>query len=352
MKLSEFQKPAPPVSAPVGQVASPVEPSEAPQEEQQYGVTEKTPSGIEVYYQPQRDDPPQRRLYRVNSIEVPGNTTVLDVLDSSGPLIWWGQKVGVAGALTWMGHGDAPELIAPYSGLGPDDPAVLSLVDWMTAQQITTNHQRDKAADRGTNVHKALERWCETGVMPEPDDFPDHERGYVVALVAYLTDTQGAVDFDSIQSEVMVGSAEHLFAGRYDLRMTLTKPCEMVVRIYPKAKPKVMEIPAGRYLKDAKTSSGVYDKHFLQLEGYEGASLECGYDPTDYRAVLHLADDGRYELVLNGAQTHPEAKKQWTFEDFLAVRACYAVMHERKRLANEREVLQAFTEELDAKEVA
>jgi hypothetical protein len=95
----------------------------------------------------------------------------------------------------------------------------------------------------------------------------------------------------------------------------------MVTKVYPKRANKVEELPGGRYLLDLKTSSGVYQSHALQLAAYEGASVECGYEPTDYRAVIHVTKTGEYELVVTSA----------TLEDFLAVRKTYEVL-QRKML--------------------
>lgn len=286
-------------------------------------VTETTPNGTEIYYSWE-----PRRHYKLNDVEVPSVTTTTKFLTPAGPISWKGMVVGVEGVQKLERLNMLPK--------GWWNVDTQELVDLLTANEITVNHDLEKASTRGTNVHKALEHWCDTRLMPDPELFPDEERGYVVGLVAYLHDISGAVDFDSIKSEIMVGSLEYLYAGRYDLRMTLTKPCEVVTRVYPKRKPKIEEIPAGDYLKDAKTTKGIYESQYLQLEGYEKASVECGHKPTDYRAVLHLTADGRYELAVN---------KDWTFEDYAAVRHLYMVL-------NEREVLRALREELDAKEAA
>jgi hypothetical protein len=171
------------------------------------------------------------------------------------------------------------------------------------------------------------------------DDYPDTERGYVQGLNNFLALVTKAED---VQAEVMVGSLEHLYAGRYDLRLTLTEPVELVTKTYPKRNDKVEVIPAGKYLCDLKTSKGIQVGHRLQLEAYEKASIECGYEPTDYRAVIHVTADGRYEFSVND---------EWSFEDFAAVRGVYAVLNERERVKNEREVEAVLREELGAREV-
>lgn len=322
MKLSEFQpaqKPAPPVSeSPVSvepEVASP----QAPQEEQK--VTAKTPSGVEIEYvwSP-------RRLYRLNRgdvwEEVPSVTTVLGVLDKSGPLTWWGMKVGIDGCIALHEEGHTLPL------LGTEE-----IVRRLTERKLTVNHVKDKAADRGVSVHTVLEEWVASDTVTY-DNLADNEQPYAVGLEQFFLAIEGAID--GKEAELMVGSLQHQYAGRFDLVLTLAKPVSVVTRVFPKKPPRIEEIPAGRYLLDLKTSKRVYDTHYLQLEAYEAAAVECGYAPTDYRGVVHVTADGRYELALN---------KDWCFDDFLAVRRCFAVM-------NERAVVQALRDELDAKEVS
>ena len=340
MRLAELKDPGPP-SDETSEVGSLPDTQEGRQEGQEQFVTETTPSGLEILY-----SWAPKRLYRLRTWdgadmlreeppwrEVPSVTTVLGVLHKPA-LPWWGMKVGVEGVLDLVDKGHVS--IEEWSTATAEH-----LVQLLTEHKLTVNHQLDKAADRGVNVHGALEAWCEHGILAQPAVFPETERGYIEGLNAF----QGAIDhaLGGVESEIMVGSLEHLYAGRFDLVLALDKPCEVVTRCFPKKPPKVEEIPAGRYLLDLKTSKRVYDTHFLQLEAYEKASVECGYEPTDYRGVVHVTADGKYELVLN---------KEWTFEDFAAVRQCYAVLNEREQIKNEREVEQALRDELGAKDAA
>lgn len=174
--------------------------------------------------------------------------------------------------------------------------------------RLTVNHVKGKAADRGTNVHSALELYAETGTLPNPENYPENESGYVRGLVEFLKDTQPSV----YHSELMVASAEG-FAGRFDMVASLAG--EGVVKTYPKRTDKREEV-SGSWLLDLKTSKGVYPSHHLQLAGYEGAMEECGYGPVDHTGVVRVTDDGRYELV----------KGRAIFEDFLAVLDVYRII--------------------------
>jgi hypothetical protein len=289
-------------------------------------VTSLTPSGLEVLYSwaPKRLYRVRRRLHRsdweqdevryTDWVEVPSVTTVLGVLDKSGALTWWGQGIGVEGALELarrgiIVYGDG-HWTDSYNGVVDKD----DVVKFLTQEKLTVNHVKDKAADRGTSVHNVFETWCkDTSFRPTPDVYPENEQGYVTGLLKFLNDLG---DVDDVEAEIMVGSLVHGFAGRFDARLTIPSAREMVVKCYPKRKPKVQEVSAGRWLLDVKTSKSVYDTHALQLAAYELASVECGYGPTDYRAVIHLTADGQYELV----QTKAGAA------DFLSVLQAYQTM--------------------------
>lgn len=313
-----------------------VENESAKADEGEKSVTSVTPSGIEVLY-----SWAPRRLYRVRHpkylaaaewTECPSVTTVLGVLDKSGPLTWWAQGVAVDGVRELFARGE-------MDSIGLQQVATKEIVDLLVTHRLSVNHIKNSAADRGVNVHGALEDWFSNASIPTEkgieQDWPENERGYIRGLTEFLLaiDRHNAV---AEHAELMVGSLQHQYAGRFDLVLTLSKPVEVVTKIYPKRKPRIEEIPAGRYLLDLKTSKRVYETHYLQLEAYEAAAVECGYQPTDYRGVVHVTADGRYELALN---------KDWTFGDFLSVRACYQTMHERK-------IVQALRDELDAKDAA
>jgi hypothetical protein len=284
-------------------------------------VSEVTPSGIEIEYQVK-----PKRQYRVRYADeldeekdwrvVPSVTTVLDCL-AKGGLSWWGQEVGVEGVLALYRTGYLHPSEVSDNGLvlntseGYQAATVDGVVDLLKKQKLTINHTLGKAAKRGTAVHDALEVWAKTEAKPDPEMFPIEERGYVFGLLAFLNDVPSA---EPLASEVMVGSLEHGFAGRYDIRLRTTRDHVVVVHRTPVKGPQYAGLKPGLYLGDLKTSKDVYPKsHWRQLEAYEGASVECGYEPTDGRGVLLVGADGTYRFVRSKA----------TFQDFLVVLDVY-----------------------------
>ena len=289
MKLSELRSaPAEPVAEEEPVVAS----------EQPTGAAQVvTPSGLGIYYQ---SGP--KRLYRIFSDpetvksavdmwqEVPSASTVLEVLEKGG-LSWWGMKVGVQGVATLLQKCNSPEATDRLLSLLHTD-AVDQVVEDLKGQKLTVNHVKGQAADRGTNVHTALELYAESGVFPDPELYPENEAGYVRGLVAFLKDTKPEVE----HSELMVASTVG-YAGRFDLVARL-QGGQYVSKCYPK-RSSIVDVlePGQRFLLDLKTSKSVYPSYHLQLAGYEGAMEECGYGTVDQTAVVRVTADGKYELV-------------------------------------------------------
>lgn len=279
--------------------------------------TDTAPSGIVVAYRPEQevDGVKYSRQYTVNGAEVPSVTTVLDILRKDG-LPWWGMKVGVEGVLELFRR-DRLVADAHHVLLNLDQDATAENVTAaLTAEKLTVNHVLGRAGDRGTSVHDALEQWARSGgeFFPTPVNFPEEERPYVEALLDWIEVLDG--DYEITGCETMLGSAVHGFAGRCDLTLRLLKEKTFVERAYKRKDDKTVVVPPSHIRLDAKTSKGVYPSHSLQLEAYELAAVECGYEPTEERFVLRLGADGRYEFVRSRASA----------EQFLAVRACHRAL--------------------------
>lgn len=302
-------------------------------------VTSQTPAGIEVLYQWE-----PKRLYKVRWAEscitepwfsnyegafdwreVPSVTTVLEVLDKPA-LPWWGMGVGAEGTLKlvqlgllrWATVNDTRVLVYQDGDIwrvaGKDEAIAL-----LNKQKLTVNHVKDEAGDRGNAVHDALEVWAKDGRLPEVSIYPEEQQLYVLGLRNFLE----AVQPEPIASEVMVGSLKHGFAGRYDIRWRIPRDCEVVYHVTPKKGPHVATLKAGKLLSDLKTSKDFYETtHPRQLEAYEEASIECGYEPTDARGVLVVGgfiknpDTGKWE---QRPPYYKFVRSRATFEDFRVV---------------------------------
>jgi hypothetical protein len=275
-------------------------------EPQEWSAEVQTPSGIEIRYGTK-----PRRVYEIRKgpkskwRQVPSVTTVLDVLASEA-LPWWGMGVGAEGVVTLfnigllvpakLANGASVLACAGPTGEGRSGLVVAGkeqLIDLLKKTNLTINDVRDAGGKRGQSVHDAFEAWAKQGLMPEPDLYPESERGYVHGLRRFIEES-GA---EAVANEVMVGSAKYGYAGRYDVDLRYPEDVEIVTHRTPVKGEQRSLLEAGVYRDDLKTSKTVLDKHFKQLEAYEQAAVECGYEPTKGRGVIHVDFEGNYKRV-------------------------------------------------------
>jgi hypothetical protein len=278
----------------------------------------ETPAGIGIRYQPESEGKRQYWIraeavrpyaeggYPTEWREVPSVSEALGILDKP-QLPWWGMQMGVDGVRTLIER----RIIVPVEVVEgrwvlTDGTSTLTrdeIVALLQEHKLTTNDVRDRAGERGTAAHAALEAWAMTGARAEPAGYPDEQAGYVEAVLKFCADAQ----LSNARAEVMVGSLAHGYAGRYDLRGELSGDLVVNLRGKDGTRQTFDEQPT---LLDLKTSKYVTANHFLQMEAYEGAGVECGYEPTMRRVVIHARADGRYVVKTNA---------KWTHSDFLAV---------------------------------
>lgn len=270
--------------------------------------TRTTPSGIEIYFQHE-----PVRLYRLNGVRVPSVTDVLDILHKQA-LVWWGMKVGMVGALELAAlaaekDGNLDNFALDFFGTSLEDLSDRDhpLLELMKKHELTTNDRKEAAGSRGTSVHNALENWARTGHLPSVDDYPDEERGYIQGLLGFLAEAK----LEPLDVEIMVGSVEFEFAGRFDLRARTEE--HILDRGYRRRK---RTVPAGKGIWDLKTSKGIFDTHHLQTAGYRLALEEGGDGRSDYEAILNVQADGSWDVKFSDKKPH----------DFLAVRQAYGAV--------------------------
>jgi hypothetical protein len=121
--------------------------------------------------------------------------------------------------------------------------------------------------------------------------------------------TRGAFDFWTevgaklLDAERMIGSMHHGFAGRFDLLCLFPDGIDLP---HCKADPGTV----GRLDLKTKTEwkrdkKGIpyppWPENYAQLELYELAAQECGYQTSDFRAVLNVGPEGEWELYWSPA---------------------------------------------------
>jgi len=169
-------------------------------------------------------------------------------------------------------------------GSGMPKPALMYWSAKMVAEYVADNHrhldkllskgrdetiqflktvpwaERDKAAARGTDIHKIAETIIHGGEAEVPSEIADYVHGYIKWLDEY--------DVEPILTEKVVANREYNYAGTFDA---------------------ILKFNAGplqgkTYLCDWKTSSSVYGEMAMQLSAY-------------YMADFYVDDDGSEKLL-------------------------------------------------------
>ena len=277
-------------------------------------VERTTPAGIEIRYswKPHRKYEIRKGAKGPASdipfVKVPSVTTILDLFDKPG-LPYWAQDVTIDGVMQLLNTGaiqmvqlpnrDRPVLCTPREGGGWQVAGRDQVLEQLKAFGLDKDHVTSQAGDRGQSVHDAFELWSKEGLKPDPSIFSEQEHGYVEALLKFIEDVPS---LEAISWENQVASMEHQYAGRYDFRGRTNLEHEVCFRVTKTRREYYAILPPGFGMIDLKTSKDVYFNQHRQNEGYEIASVECGYEPTVWRAVLNVQKDGKYQLVRSVAE--------------------------------------------------
>ncbi len=188
-------------------------------------------------------------------------TSALKVLDKPA-LLAWAEAAGAAGAARLAAMGELEHV--------PADEAI----NIVRLHKLGMDAKRDAGADRGTAVHDALEFFAREQAVPDLADFPAEVRGYVQGLCGWLLATRPKPS----SVERFVGSVQHTYAGRMDLRATLDgRDCIVDLKTNPKGR--------------------VYDEAHLQARAYAVADVECGSAPPEGIVIVAVGEDGSFEMV-------------------------------------------------------
>jgi hypothetical protein len=201
-------------------------------------------------------------------------TVTKEIGDTFGQGAWWGQGIGVAGTLALI-QSASPEGVE----LLPTD----RVVDELKKHKLTTNHVRDTAAQRGTDVHALAEHWVQSKEVPQGDGHEESLRNFI--------ETEKV---RPLEAETLVGSRKFAYAGTHDLIARFPR-LDSIGLIDYKSKTKPL-----------KGKASAYEQHHLQLRGYEDARQEMGYEATEFQAVVNLYPDGEYAIVQGRATS-----EQW-----------------------------------------
>lgn len=218
-----------------------------------------------------------KHVHSLNGKPLTGVTTLMDKTLSKPALIPWAVKTTVE----WI------KANCQVSQLG--EAYLVSENDLENAKKEHTKRKTD-AGDWGSRVHNACEVWCKTGELPQEQDeiYPS-----VMNFVNFIQNN----GFMVLDTERPVWSKEWWLGGIFDL---------------------VLERDGKVYIADIKTSSGIYDSHFIQMGAYYKCLTENGWQ-KDYGV-----DDFTGAIVIN---LKKDNKMAWCSSEALdAMVDCYAGM--------------------------
>ncbi len=204
--------------------------------------------------------------YTYDGKTYPGVTSILDVLDKSGPLMAWASRQTAEAAIA-----NVPHLTEMLESVGPE-----GVVKALTAR---SSWKRDEAAQLGTDVHDLADRHVRGEAMA--DDLPDGIRERIVKYAEWWQ----ASGWSLRASEAMVINPEMQYGGTMDLY--------------------AWDRDHKSVLADVKTGKGVYKEAILQMTAYGDASYietEQGFftmAPPDRYVILHVTTAGVREVEVN-----------------------------------------------------
>jgi hypothetical protein len=178
--------------------------------------------------------------YYVDGAKVPGVTTVL------------GATMPKSGLTDWAARKAADEAIDYW-----DELAGLRLSERHERLHHAYRHDRDKAAKRGTEIHKI----AGAQVQGENPLVPEELQGHVEAYRDFLDTVEPVPLIGGI--ELVVASRTHRYCGTADLVADL-----------PALTVDLDHIPACRWLLELKsTRSGIWPESALQASAYTNAEV-------------------------------------------------------------------------------
>jgi hypothetical protein len=212
---------------------------------------------------------------------IPSVTTVLQVVDKSGPLVGWAKRETAACAVRNL------DVLLRMKATGGDAAAVA----WL---KTIPDYQRDTAADLGTRVHLLAAQLAQ-GIEPAPTA---EEAPFVASYRQFLSDANPRF----LAVEEMVLNLKHEYAGTLDA---------------------IADIRGQVWLLDLKTG-GIYPDTALQLAAY-GSCEAIGRPGTTRRFRLPRATRfGVVHVRPEGTRLVEYAVDRSTFDAFLEARALFA----------------------------
>ena len=224
--------------------------------------------------------------YRLDGKPVPGVTSIIGVLDKSGPLTRWAART--VAEYVWDNPDETTRLLA-----GDREECVRSLI-------AVPDAVRDGAADRGSTIHAH----AEAILRGHAADVADVLVPVVQGIVRFLEEWE----IDPILTEYACASREHRWAGTGDTIAHYRHP---------------LTGRRGILYADWKSGKNTYGESGLQFAAYVNAEF-WGLD-GDERPVPEVDAVYGVHTLPGEAIVYPYEHGPAVYADFLTCRAAYEI---------------------------
>lgn len=239
----------------------------------------------------------EKHAHTLNGKPLTGVTSLIDKTLSKPALIPWAVKMTTEYIINNCPVTDS------IDGVGKKTQVYSVTKEDLELSKKAHNTFKERAGDWGTRVHNACEIWSKTGELPTVLSVEEEEKRIkqaevdgttpdisddsdilpsVLNFVKFIEDN----GFKILDVERNVWSKELWIGGIFDL---------------------VLEKDGKVYIADIKTSSGIYDSHFIQMGAYYKCILEHGWQ-KDYSVdefagaiVINLKKDGKIATCISSA---------------------------------------------------
>jgi hypothetical protein len=151
-----------------------------------------------------------------------------------------------------------------------------ALLEWYAREGVNAAVVLKEAQARGTDCHRFVETFMQTGELLPFSDFREDRKPYLQGLVRFLWEHEPR----AVDVERLICHPELRYAGRLDLLAVLKDSSELTLLDF-KSNPK----------------GNVYAEAHVQCAGYSLADHRCGGERIERALVVGVSEQGKYKIV-------------------------------------------------------
>lgn len=241
--------------------------------------------------------------------KIPGVTTITDALAKDALINWAATSTAEYAVNKW------------------DELAALPPADRLKRLNKARYEEKDKASNRGTQVHALGEQLVHGDRVAVPDELAGHVESYIAFLDEF--------DVQPVLVERTIHSAQHGYCGTFDLIADLLDPDD--------PEPDPAKRRRHRWLLDLKTSrSGIFGETALQLAGYRYGDVWIDEDEHAEHQMIEVERTGGVHIRPDGYDLIPVEAGPLQHRQFLYCMQMHLFLGDKSALIGEP-VLSPYT---------